>query len=235
MNKMALGDRMKDYEKAYDFKIPKRLPMIIRVDGRCFHSLLKDAKKPFDDVFRNAMDEVARELLKEVQGAVFAFVQSDEISLLVKNYSSLDYSPFFNNELQKILASTASIATRKFGEEYYKPGLFDSKVFILPKEEVCNYFIWRQRDWTRNSVQMVARSYYSHKQLQGKNQPDLHDMIFKQGLNWNDLPVWKKRGRGIIKKVIPYKETFRTRIEIDNDIPIFSHDREFIEKFVRVE
>jgi tRNA(His) guanylyltransferase len=72
---------------------------------------------------------------------------------------------------------------------------FDSRVWTIPDLiEVENYFIWRQQDASKNSVQMVARSHYSHKELTGRNLPELHDMIHAKGDNWNDYPVGFKAG-----------------------------------------
>jgi tRNA(His) guanylyltransferase len=233
----SLGDRIKGYEKAYNITLPKRLPIIIRVDGKNFHSLLRNIKSPFDEGIKNLMDSAACKLLNEIQGAVFAYVQSDEISVLIINYSSLEYSPWFANELQKIVSVSASLATMGFDEaahfdmdgrfEYLGDAAFDARTFILPKEEVCNYFIWRQQNWTRNSVQMLARTLYSHNQLNDKNNEELQEMIFQKGLNWNDLETWKKRGRCFYKK--------DGKIHVDNDPPIFTQDREFIEKYVFIE
>ena len=86
--------------------------------------------------------------------------------------------------------------------EYYKKyikqinkAMFDSRVFNLPKDEVCNYFVWRQKDWTRNSIRMLGAVYYSSKQLHGVRNDKLQDMLFTEHrVNWNDLAVHLKRG-----------------------------------------
>ena len=124
----------------------------------------------------------------------------------------------------------------------YKQAYFDARAFILPKEEVCNYFIFRQQDATRNSVQMLARSLYSHKECTDKNNPELQEMCFKKGINWNDCPIPQRRGRCIIKKSVPGSainkkskelvEFQRSEWMVDNEIPIFSVDRKYIDKFV---
>ena len=234
---------MKEYEKAYDIKLPKRMPIILRIDGRSFHQVLKNAEKPFDKDVKTFMDSVAVALVDEVGGAVFAYVQSDEVNLLVINYSTLEFEPYFNNELQKIVSVTASIATREFNSmiDTYKNkakilyGTFDSRAFVLPKEEVCNLFLWRQQDCERNSVQMVARSLYTHKQCENKNNSQLQDMMFKKGINWNSLPVWQKRGRAVYRKAYTENRVLKSRIIIDDEIPVFSEDREFIDRFVNVQ
>jgi tRNA(His) 5'-end guanylyltransferase len=236
----ALGDRMKEYEKAYNIILTKRLPIIIRVDGKAFHTLLRNIDEPFDEGVKRLMDSTAIKLVEEIQGAVFAFVQSDEINILVVDYSSLNFCPWFGNELQKISSVSASIATSAFNsslnferdgfdslQSIRPPAHFDSRCFILPKEEVCNYFIWRQQDWTRNSVQMLSRTLYSQNQVHGKNNEELQEMIFQKGLNWNDLESWKKRGRCFYR--------CEGNVNIDDEPPIFTQDRDYVEKHVFVE
>lgn len=228
--KDQLGNRIKGYEKVWNVTLPKRMPVIIRIDGKAFHSLLRDAKKPFDDSVKVAMDNASIELIDGIQGAKIAYIQSDEISVLVNTFSSLEFSPWFDNKIQKICSVSASIATRAFNKIYKKLALFDSRVFILPMGEVCNYFIWRQQDATRNSVQMMARSMYSHKECENKSCSQLQEMIFKKGKNYNDYPTWQKRGRCVLKETYLKEEVLRTRIKIDDEIPIFTKDRFYIER-----
>lgn len=100
------------------------------------------------------------------------------------------------------------MATAKFNSVFnydrdpsqMKMAFFDARVFIIPDPiEVENYFIWRQKDATRNSIQMQAQSLYSDKQLNGKSQADQQEMIYEKGQNWNNLPDGFKRGRTIVK------------------------------------
>lgn len=127
-----------------------------------------------------------------------------------------------------------------------KGAMFDARAFILPKEEVNNYFIFRQQDATRNSIQMVAQSNFSQKELQGKNCNIIQDMLHEQkGINWNDYPTVYKRGSCIIKVydvIIQYDEvgnicgyTERTKWIADKEIPIFTQDRNYINKYVMLE
>lgn len=242
-NKSGIEWRMKEYEMPTKLVLPKRMPMIIRVDGRSFHQFLRTADKPLDEKVKIAMDNVAVELVEHIEGAVFAYVQSDEVSVLVINYKTLDYSPWFGNELQKIVSISASIATSAFNDKWKElnPGnkgnaMFDSRVFVIPKEEVCNYFVWREKDWSRNSVQMVARSKFSHSKLYGKTGEEMQEMLFKEkGINWSELPTWQKRGRAVYKEQHGEGAATRTNIKIDNEIPVFTQDRQFIEKYVFIE
>ena len=235
--KDSLGDRMKEkYEHVFRAQLPGRMPVIIRVDGKAFHTYTRGLNKPFDDNFIRVMNETAMYLCKNIQGAVMAYVQSDEISILVINYQKFETSSWFNNEVQKMASVAAGMASAHFTSlapallRKSQPAVFDGRCFILPKEEVCNYFVWRQKDWERNSIQMLTRHHYSQKQMNGKKCSDMHDMLHEKGVNWNDVPTYLKRGRTIIKRVFDFHEWI-----IDAGIPQFILDRDYIEKLVYIE
>lgn len=266
MSNDSLGDRMKSYEDAYRAHLPIRMPVILRIDGKAFHSYTRKCKKPVDEGLVECMNDTAIELCKQVQGCRLAYVQSDEISLLLTNYQTLDTQSWFDNNLQKMVSISAAVASVTFTENSYKiwgfhddaegtgfegmgytsaitkPAYFDSRAFVLPKEDVTNYFIWRQQDATRNSVQMLARSLYSHKECENKNNSELQELIFQKGINWNDCPVPQKRGRCIIKKVSTRTSlnpktgevviADRSDWVVDNNIPIFTSDRHYIDQFI---
>ena len=246
MDKMSLGDRMKTFYEAPNTDVlPMRLPVIMRLDGRAFHTLTKKLDRPFDGKIIDLMQNTAKYLCENISGAVFAYTQSDEISILIHNYKKLKTEAWFNNEVQKMVSISASIASSYFTANsdtiFNKITIaqFDSRVFVIPESEVCNYFIWRQQDWERNSVQMLARSLFSQKECHKKNNSELHEMCFQKGKNWNNLPIYLKRGTGVFKE-----ETKRDKngelIErgkwiIDKKIPIFTKNRFYINNFLKVE
>lgn len=137
-----------------------------------------------------------------------------------------------------------------------KGAMFDARCFNIPKEEVTNNFYWRQLDASRNSIQMVGQANFSHKELQNKSCNDIQDMLMTQkNINWNDLPIYQKRGSCCIKEEYavndngeevkvdcvtdvdePIKSvTFRSRWIIDTEIPIFKgKGREYIDRLVFV-
>jgi tRNA(His) 5'-end guanylyltransferase len=238
MDKTNLGDRMKQYEDCYRYYLPRRMPMIIRLDGKAFYTLTKKFDKPYDEQFSYVMQMVSFNLLEEIAGSVFVYTQSDEISILIIDYQKLETQPWYDKNLQKIISVSSSIATAQFNHYYtsnvninkkIKPfGYFDSRAFIISKEEVCNYFIWRQNDATRNSIQGKGQEHFSHKQLQNKSCNEIQDMLMlEKGINWNDIETKYKRG------LCCYKNDIGVFV-IDKEIPIFSQDREFINKFVYV-
>ena len=229
---MNLGDRMKGYENAHRVMLPSRFPIIIRLDGRAFHTFTRQVRfeKPFSQSFMDGMAWTAENLCKEIMGAKFAYIQSDEISILLTNDDTIETQPWFGNSLQKMVSVSASIATVQFNNYVRRalpftfgaiPATFDSRAFVIPADEVVNYFIWRQMDAERNSLNGLCQSQFSHKSLQGLRREQLHDKLHEKGINWNDLPTQQKRGVTVILREGTW--------EIDREPPIFTEDRDYIE------
>lgn len=185
---MNLGDRIKNnYEDRYRILLPRRTNIIVRIDGKAFHTYTRRLKI-FDEKFSEAMKQTASVLHSEIQGTKLVYTQSDEISLWITDYDQLHTDAPFNGNLQKICSVSASIATSAFNnqiENLPRIAVFDSRVFIIPElEEVANYFLWRYRDCEKNSAQTYARSIFSHSLLQGKSIPEIHEMLHAEGRNW---------------------------------------------------
>lgn len=200
-DRTALGDRMKRYEATIRHMLPRRTHSIIRVDIRAAHTYLRGAVKPFDEGFMADMDAVAEALCTEITGAVFAYVQSDEISILITDFASEHTEPWFGGVIAKQLSISAALATAVLNERRPGRALFDSRVFtIADPVEVANYFLWRQRDAVRNSISMAAQARFSHKQLHGVSTGGMQEMLWSQhGINWNDYPDGCKRGRVTVR------------------------------------
>jgi len=252
--KDSLGDRMKSYEAVVDYTLPPRLPVILRVDGKAFHSYTRGLKRPWDPSLVEVMNTTAIKLCEDIQGAQIAYVQSDEISILVHGYKTFNSQPYFNGRVQKTCSVVASIAAATFTSwswtlfdkesvpnkaSLIRPAYFDCRAFVLPEADVCNYFLWRQQDAVRNSVQSLARSLYSHKECNNKNGSELQEMCFQKGQNWNDLPVQQKRGRCVLRETYPVEGStgvvLRSRWTVDENIPTFSQDRDYINRFLALE
>lgn len=210
-----LGDRMKRYEAVTKQLLPRRTYTIIRVDGKAFHTYTKGLNRPIDEPLVEDMNATAIHMCKVIDGAQFAYVQSDEISVLLSDFNSITSEAWFGGNVQKLCSISASTATWMFNRcremrhlsgEGSKVALFDSRVFTIPDPtEVSNYFIWRQKDATRNSISSAAQYLFSHKELQALNVNELQEKMWKERhVNWNDYPVSFKRGR-LIKKV-PYQK-----------------------------
>ena len=257
-----LGKRMKEYyEQIPKTKLMRRCPVVLRCDGKAFHSFTRGFKKPFDEILIKSMQDTMKYLCENVQGCVLGYHQSDEISLLLIDYQTLNSQAFFDYEVQKICSITASMATMAFNKAFLKEvneyllncakgknkdirfadvygravlkgAMFDSRSFNIPKEEVTNYFYWRQLDATRNSIQMVGQANFSHKELQNKSCNSIQDMLHEQkGINWNDFPTYQKRGSCCIKIKQLVNDIERSKWIVDNEIPIFVNEgREYIEQ-----
>ena len=165
---------------------------------------------------------------------------------IAASIATLAFNRIFNEKVES--ANIDSYVGLNVGFEYLsaldkaveKGAMFDARCFSIPKEEVCNYFIWRQQDATRNSIQMVAQANFSHKQLQGVPCDELQEMLWQEkNINWNDFETVKKRGSCCTKTgkhtVVDMKtgeQKDRLVWEIDKDIPIFTQDREYIERWI---
>ncbi len=234
MRKDILGNRMKaNYEGRTKYLLTRRTYTIVRLDGKAFHTYTKGLDRPFDMSFIEDMDKTAIYLCENIQGAKLAFVQSDEISIILTDFDKLSTDAYFDGNVQKITSVTASMATAKFNQlRPNKIALFDSRVFTIPyKTEVINYLIWRQQDTVRNSIQSVAQSLYSHGQLNNKNTADLQDMLFAKSINWNDYDPKLKRGRLIVKKSFEKDTYFRTHW-VTVAPTTFSKDNEYINQLI---
>ncbi len=212
--KDSLGDRMKsNYEDRSRYFLPRRTYTIIRLDGKAFHTYTRHLEKPFDMDLIEDMAEVTKFLCENIQGCVLGYTQSDEISLLLVDFDKPTTSAWFDGNIQKMASISASMAAAKFNEirspreAHRNLAFFDSRVFsISDRIEVMNYFIWRQKDATRNSISMAAQSKFSHKELQGKSSSDMQEMLFTlKGINWNDYPTSCKNGTMVTKKMVLMK------------------------------
>ncbi len=240
MKVSSLGERMKVYyEQPWNLRLPMRMPVIVRVDGKAFHTFTRQMERPYDLRLVKAMKQAAIAVCESSQTCVLAYGQSDEISFLLHNYKTLETQAYFDNEVQKLCSVMASTAAVSVALEYAQPVAFDARVFVLPESEVCNYFLWRQQDAARNSLQMLAQAHYSQKQLNGKNTPAMHDMLHEKGVNWNDIPTTLKRGF-CVKRTLAVVERdsgehmARYAWQVDDEIPLFSADRSYIEKHFEI-
>jgi tRNA(His) 5'-end guanylyltransferase len=205
-----LGNRMKEqYENRTRFMLPRRTYTIIRLDGKSFHTYTRELKKPFDNELFEDIDNSIIAMLPEIQGVVFAYTQSDEISILLTDFSTPQTSAWFDGNLQKMTSVAASIITAEFNRLRWArqwkdtpSAYFDARVFTIPDRiEVMNQFIWRNQDCSRNSVSMVAQSQFSHKELQGKSTTEMHEMLHTKGVNWaTDYTDREKNGALIVKE-----------------------------------
>lgn len=223
MDNSNIANRMKKYEGIPRIHLTPRMPLICRLDGKAFHTYTRGFEKPVDEKIIGAMTHAAVCLSREIQGFKIAYIQSDEISVLVNDYENFETQAWFDKNLQKVISVSASICTAYFNKYMWSVGvdktaLFDSRAFVIPREEVCNYFYWRQLDAERNSVSSLAQAHFSHRQLHGKNVKEMKAMLLEEKeIVWDMLPVFQKRGWCVLKDGT-----------IDKIIPRFQENREYI-------
>ena len=257
----SLGDRMKgNYENRSKTYLVRRMPVIIRLDGKAFHTFTRGFNKPFDEVMMQTMQQTTLKLCQEIQGCVFGYTQSDEITLVLVDYNDINTDAWFDYSVQKMCSVASSMCTlyfnkifaemvdvfiansdvtpeeekleRVYNKAIEKGAMFDARVFNIPVEEVTNCVLWRQQDATRNSISSLAQSKFSHKELQGKSSSQMQDMLMEKfGINWNDLTIPQKRGTAIYKRTI--NDT--TEWIVDYQMPILKgEDRNYVENLINV-
>lgn len=205
---LTLNDRMKDYERTYRTNLPANSYVIVRLDGKAFHTFTRGFERPFDLGLMGAMDTAARTLCETItQGVVMSYTQSDEISLLITDIESDKSQQWYDGQVQKIVSVAASIATAAFNAEMAKrrPGkplaFFDARAFVLPNvEEVQNYFKWRQRDCRKNAVYMIAHTHFGHRALEGKDTSTKLAMLNEVPGAMDSIPPGFLAGRTIRKE-----------------------------------
>ena len=225
-----LGDRMKgNYEDRTRIALPRRTYTILRLDGKAFHTYTRGLKKPFDKDLSEDIDNAIVTIMPKIQGAEFAYTQSDEISILLTDFEKTTTDAWFDGNLQKICSVAASLMTAEFNKYRWTrshmatiSAYFDCRVFTIPDRiEVMNYFIWRNNDCARNSLSMVAQANFSHSELQGKSSPEMHEMLHAKGVNWaTGYTDGEKNGRLIVKEVYT---AWNRGAQADGDICQRSH------------
>lgn len=224
-------------------------PVIVRLDGRAFHSLTRDLdfKKPFDEKFSSAMCRVCRKILSDSGlEPEFAYTFSDEISLYFENLP-------FNGRIEKINSVCASYAASALLLELglNKPLAFDSRVIMIHKDQIREYLSWRQSEAWRNHMNAYCQSALisegrsgteTARIMKGMKSGDMHEMMFKRGINLAETPTWQRRGTIIHKEKVlrkgfnPITNTevtaVRTVITADKNPPLFS-DTETADEYIR--
>ena len=270
--KDMLATRMKGYEKNSSTTLSTDQPVIIRIDGKAFHTFTKRLRKPFDQILTATMQETMQYLCENIQNCVFGYTQSDEITLVLVTDKNDKTDPWFSNNVQKMCSVAASMATVAFikafncrvddfhdnlclawntSDDDYKyeeslhnkrfSATFDARAFNIPKEDIINNLIWRQKDAIRNSIMATGRAYFSHKQLHGKSSQEVIAMLQEEkNICWEDIPLQNKRGsccyrRSVTDSIPDLRHpdqmitVNRNPWLIDYTIPLFIDERDYVE------
>lgn len=242
----SLDKKMRIYETAHDHSILPELYIVARIDGRCFTRLTKEVHKfdaPYDIRFRDIMVKTVEHLMSCGFKVIYGYTQSDEISLL------FDISEqTFDRKERKLNSVLAGEASAKFSLLLNDIGVFDCRISQLPtKSLVVDYFRWRNEDASRNALN--SHCYWLlreegkkpdavAKRLSGVSVADKNELLFKRGINFNDIPTWQKRGIGIYWEI--YEKSAknmqtgeavtatRKRLKVDYDLPMKGEYSSFI-------
>ncbi len=209
----ALGDRHKAFEaREASRQLMPGLPVVVRLDGRAFHTFTRGLARPYDARMSRAMIETAKYLVEKTHAAI-GYTQSDEISLAFACLDP-DKEMLFKGRIQKICSLFAAMATARFNqvvaadmpEKAHLLPIFDARVYQYPTLDLAaECFVWREADATRNSLTMAAHAFYSPKELHKAGYAKKHEMLFAKGINWNDYPTFFKRGT-YVRRVTVHKE-----------------------------
>jgi tRNA(His) guanylyltransferase len=200
-----LDARMRGFETAHDHSVLPGIFMVARIDGRNFTRLTKELHQfeaPFDERFRDLMLATTSHLMDCGFRTVYGYTQSDEISILLHRDESS-----FDRKLRKLNSILAAEATSAFVLGLGAPAAFDCRISQLPTEAlVVDYFRWRHEDAHRNALN--AHAYWTLRKdgmkareatalLSRLSVADKNELLFSHGVNFNDLPLWQKRGSGV--------------------------------------
>jgi tRNA(His) 5'-end guanylyltransferase len=225
---MSLKEKCYAYQQEVNYFLDSEKYILAHIDGRSFSKMIKNKfKKPFDDVFINAMNETAIYLCKSVQGCIFAYTQSDEISLIIRK-NDPEGDVFFDGRMCKMQSIIASLATSRFTQVMMENLLktvptcassenvldmcidavknsplyqFDCKVWnVNSANDTMAWILFRNIDCVRNSKQQTAQTYLPHKKLMSLNTDEQISLLKQEkNIDWNDFDDGKKYGRFIKK------------------------------------
>jgi tRNA(His) guanylyltransferase len=239
--------RMRSLEYFHTLKVLPGTWPVIRVDGKGFSKFTEARfEKPFDERFSRLMTQTAEALLVAI-GGIYAYTESDEISVLLPRDWDL-----YDREVEKAVSISAGIASSTFTHACGEPAVFDSRVWIGTSEDVVvDYFRWRQADagrcalngwayWTLRkaggSIEAATRA------LDGKSVAEKNELLFRHGIKFNAVPLWQRRGVGL------YWETYekvgfnpvtkqeikasRRRVKVDRELPMKDEYGSFVRRLL---
>ena len=252
MNFDELDSKMRVYEESLDQALLPELYMVARLDGNRFTRLTKEVcrfEAPFDIRFRDMMIETVKALMNYGFRVIYGYTESDEISLLFHPDEDT-----FGRKVRKYNSLLAGVASTTFSMKLGQPGIFDCRMVPLPTvERVQDYFQWRQEDAHRNSLNshcywMLRKQGKSvgeaTKMQEGQTVAFKNELLFQNGINFDKLPSWQKRGMGVywetyekqgFNPVTGKTETAERRaLKVDEEIPIREEYSEFISNLLKV-
>jgi tRNA(His) 5'-end guanylyltransferase len=245
-----LDRRMRVYETAHDHCVLPGVHMVARIDGRSFSHLTRVAQRfdaPYDERFRDCMVQTLEHVMSCGFSALYGYTQSDEMSVLFRRDEST-----FGRKLRKYLSVLAGEASARFSMALGAPAAFDCRISQLPRDEdVVDYFQWRQEDAHRNALNghcywLLRRQGLDDdaatKRLDKVSVAERNELLFKHGINFNDLPAWQRRGIGMRWEDVPHEAidprtgakvvSVRRRLKALFDLPMKDGYDDFVREIV---
>lgn len=216
---------MKDLERLYRTVLPAKSYAVIRVDGKGFSKYTRSLERPFDAKFTADMAATAQYLCENIEGALFGYTQSDEISIIISDLSAANTQPWFGGQVQKIVSTSAALATAKFNRlrpEVETLAVFDGRTHHLDGADgVLDYVRWRQADAIKNSVGMLAAHHFSHRALTGVPVRERKTMLAAKGVLWDDLDQAVRQGT-IVRRVLTERPVtfFHTKEQVHKTLEV---------------
>ena len=253
MNFTELDKEMRMYEESLDQVILPEIFMVARLDGRSFTRLTKEVcsfEAPYDERFRDHMVVTVKHLMESGFRIVYGYTESDEISLLFHPDEDT-----FGRKVRKYNSILAGEASAAFTHSAGTVAAFDCRMVPLPTlERVQDYFLWRQEDAHRNCLNSHCYWLLRHSglsssestaRLKGKSVSYKNELLFSNGVNFDKLPSWQKRGLGIYWE--EYEKTglnpisgalesaMRTRLIVDGELPLKDKYAQMVAGFLQQE
>jgi tRNA(His) 5'-end guanylyltransferase len=235
---MNLANRMEGYENLSQIKLLPKLPIIIKVNGRGFQKITSLLEKPFDQEFSNCMLQTMNTLCIEIGGASFAYTYNDEIIIIARNDQSPDTESWYDNNVQKIISTVASIATLQFTNnclisklEISNSPSFIVNTFVVPNYvEAANYIINKQLQNLHTSVFFscfyeLINSYPKNKIRQALTGLSLEEKIdllkSKRMINYHDYPYIFRFGASCYRVNKEIDGQIKNKWEVNKEVPLY--------------
>ena len=250
---------MKKYEESSATKLAKKTPVFIKLNVCSYAQMTKHLRKPYDVIFANAMQHTMMSICEVAHGAIFAYSNFDEITVVLTDYHKLNSNAWFSYDVQKMSSVVSSIATVEFNSEFNKlvqefekdysgankenllveykklaehKIMFSSHCFNVPENRVCDMLYWRQKECTKNIIQSIGRMYFENDVLVGKCNDEILEMLRETyGIDWVNLPVELKRGVACTKGSNPFSK--KKNWAIDKHMPLLIEpNQDYIKKIL---
>ncbi len=248
----TLKERINDYREVSSSKLMRKLPIVINLNGRSFRRITQGIEKPYSTDFSNVMCATAIKLCHEISGAVFAYIFNDDITIVARNDQSVETQAWFQNDIQKIVSVSASIATLEFANAAKSFDLilngeatFTSNVYTVPSTmEAINVLILKQQLCQQTSLNFSAFYELSHRYgddaidiLQNRSPEEKEELLAQCGQHYTTFPLPFRRGIACYRSptLISSRDgdTFRNKWTLNTELPIFSKDSKFLENILR--